>query len=215
MTQKMVVSKDQAGALLSAIEYYCNVFWGPDPSFCVALLRNDTFVWARTIRRLCRHNFGTLMDGTVSYIKTYNNELELFQDLEVAYVRIFINSNQGIIAPLYHSCYESQDNRVMGEPASMMKQRLASSGLALGEPYSTEPPDHLSIELEYLYYLLLGGLIDQDQSYRKEAASFSRNFMLPWVTDFAARLENERQCLFYPLSAGQLVEILHVISLIN
>jgi TorA maturation chaperone TorD len=67
-------------------------------------------------------------------------------------VRLFISNRTGITAPLFHSCYASGDGLLMGEPARMMREVLAAQGLDLAETVH-EPPDHLSIELEYLYYL--------------------------------------------------------------
>ncbi len=51
----------------------------------------------------------------------------------------------------------------MGPPAVRMKKRFESSGLSLSDNMH-EPPDHLSIELEYLYFLLEKGWSDNEGS---------------------------------------------------
>jgi TorA maturation chaperone TorD len=51
----------------------------------------------------------------------------------------------------------------MGEPAIDMKNRYESKGLSLSDEIH-EPPDHISIEQEYLYFLLDKGWSDDDRA---------------------------------------------------
>ena len=99
----------------------------------------------------------------------------------------------------------------MGPPAVMMKRRFESKGQALAETMH-EPPDHLSIELEYLYYLLEKGWADGDRSLLAEAVSFAGEVMLPWVTLLRDRLDGEKECRFYPLVASLLVSVLSFLA---
>jgi TorA maturation chaperone TorD len=85
----------------------------------------------------------------------------------------------------------------MGEPAIRMKRCLEAKGLAIDTRLS-EPPDHLAIELEYLYFLLEKGWVDIDGAFIAEAASFATEIMFPWVTKFHDRLVAETECRFYP-----------------
>jgi TorA-specific chaperone len=78
-----------------------------------------------------------------------------------------------------------------------MKRCLEAKGLAIDMRLS-EPPDHLSIELEYLYFLLEKGLIDSNRAIVAEADSFATKIMLPWVTKFHDRLVAEKKYRFYP-----------------
>ena len=89
----------------------------------------------------------------------------LFDFLEESYVRLFVNAQNGITAPLYHSCYQDtgqpdSQSGLMGESAGFMRQFFKSKGLSLANSIN-EPPDHLSIELEYLYFLLQQGVQHQ------------------------------------------------------
>ena len=96
--------------------------------------------------------------------------------MEEEYIRLFISCKGGIDAPLYHSCYFSDDALLMGEPA--VKKKYASRGLDLAADLH-EPTDHISIELEYLYFLLKKGWDDNEPVLIAEAASFASNTLLP------------------------------------
>ena len=75
----------------------------------------------------------------------------------------------------------------MGEPALRMKRCFEAKSLSIDTRVG-EPPDHLAIELEYLYFLLEKGRSDNDRELIAEASSFSSDVMLPWVTRLQKRL---------------------------
>ncbi|MBI4763331.1 MAG: molecular chaperone TorD family protein [Deltaproteobacteria bacterium] len=150
------------------------------------------------------------------WVKTFPDAEALWADLEETHVRLFISDRQGIRTPLYASCYEgetpSETRPLMGEPALAMQLRYLSKGLSLAEDIG-EPPDHLSIELEYLYFLLEKGWAEKDDLLLEEAFSFSSGIMLPWVMNLKHRLASfENENPFYPLIAILLCGILRVIA---
>jgi TorA-specific chaperone len=101
---------------------------------------------------------------------------------------------------------------MMGESAVRMKQRFESKGLAIADTIS-EPPDHLSIEIEYLYYLLQNGWEKPNIDDLTEAVSFADTFMLPWVSRFCDRLTAAEQApLFYSQAAALLKSNLSLIA---
>ena len=113
--------------------------------------------------------------------------------------------------PLYESCYEFEGAQLMGKPATKMRERFESKGLSIGEDIH-EPPDHLAIELEYLYFLLEKGWSQKDEAVAAEALSFASESMLPWVTEFKMKLAGEKECPFYSLISSVLVAILNHIG---
>jgi TorA-specific chaperone len=145
------------------------------------------------------------------WVNEFSDGPSLCDHLEPAYVRLFVSARKGIAAPLYQSCYAHDHAPMMGPAAVRMKERLDAAGLSLGEEIR-EPPDHLSIQLEYLYFLLEKGFHKSDPSCTAQAASFSREIMLPWVREFHERLAAETQCPFYPLAASLLVSLLTFIA---
>ena len=128
---------------------------------------------------------------------------------------MFISHRDGITAPLYESCYlgvePGETASLMGKPAIKMNKRLQSSGLSIGDSIP-EPPDHISIELEYLYYLLKKGWTEGRPTLFNEAVSFAAITMLPWVSKFRERLAGEAECRYYFFIASIVTASLGFIS---
>ena len=109
-----------------------------------------------------------------------------FAVLETEYVRLFIAGPGGIPAPLYESCHQKTEPRTMGQSALSMRSRLSDAGLEITLA-SNEPPDHLTIELEYLFYLLSEGWFGAPAQAEK-GRDFAAKVMLPWVRRFRHKL---------------------------
>ena len=93
-------------------------------------------------------------------------------------------------------------------------REFETKGLSVADTIQ-EPPDHLSIELEYLYFLLDKGWRDQDGALVTEGSAFAAETMLPWVSKLSERLASEGDCRYYPLMAAVLMQILTVLATIN
>lgn len=150
----------------------------------------------------------------VSIVADFADADSLFCHLEETYVSLFITHKEGIVAPLYQSCYEFKNAPMMGPSAIMMKQRLESKGLSLTN-HLHEPPDHLAIELEYLYFLMEKGWSDNNDDFIDEASSFASKIMLPWVTEFQQRITTKRQFAFFYSVATILCALLNCIGAFN
>ncbi len=194
-----------------AVEALCRIFWGPDPAQCEEILSGSLPGCLAGAGSSDPEAARALLSSLKAYISAFSDAGRLYEALEPAYVRLFISDRRGISAPLYQSCYQSPDALLMGPPAREMKQRLEGVGLALS-PDLNEPPDHLAIELEYLYFLLKGGTAAGDRQAAREAASFAGKVMLPWVRRMAQVLEGEAECPFYPLMVRLLVLLLQDIA---
>ena len=132
--------------LLNLMELGVTVFRGPDEG-----------VWAE----LATHALPELLDR-VQKISTFpagpvreladtlasRAHADDFSPLETEYVRLFIAGPGGIPAPLYESCHQETESRTMGRSALAMRDRLDQAGLVISLD-SNEPPDHLTLELEY------------------------------------------------------------------
>ncbi len=203
--------KDPLGSLLEALAFISRIFWGPTQACCAEMTQGASLSWALEINTFLKAEFDKSIQELKAIIRESSDADDLYQHLDEAYVRLFISAKGGIPAPLYQSCYEYENAPLMGPPAMEMKHRMEAAGLSMGKDIH-EPPDHLSVELEYLYFLLEKGLGGKDQDATNEAASFALNTMVPWVTEFQQRLEAERECPFYSRIASVLLSILHFIG---
>ena len=197
------------GAVLDGIQIMCRIFWGPDLESCRLMIKENLFKPFEIIFIKSDKTAAGPLDNINSIIKTFDSFQSLFEHLNECYVRLFINNDEGIASPLYESCYEFENAPMMGEAALKMKKRFASKGLSM-ENRIHEPPDHLAVELEYLFFLLQDGCVGPDDN---SAALFAAKTMLPWVMVFNQRLKIATEdCRFYFFASEILVWLLRLIS---
>lgn len=211
------LSQKQQAAALEALHILCDIFWGPDIDKCKRFFYQNGFRPFDILADRWKHASPGILDNLKGFIRNFPDEAALFSFLEEAYIRIFINARTSVV-PLYQSCYDDSSTQLtepqavlMGPSAVLMKERFADKGLSLADDLN-DPPDHLAIELEYLYFLLQRGWSQQDDVLLSEAVTFASDCMLPWVTAFRNRLLSELNCPFYPLAAALLVAYLKGLS---
>ncbi|MFP4316497.1 MAG: molecular chaperone [Desulfovibrionales bacterium] len=176
-----------ADELLQTLALLVEIFWGPPPSECRAMfseqiphladtLQVRSLGWADPLRKM------TLLIGP--------DDAKSCDRLEASYVSLFVTSPTSSLVPPYASCHLENDT-FMGSATLAMQKRLHDAGLSLSGP-SNEPPDHVAIQCEYLYFLLQEGISGRPELLRK-AAAFTRESMLPWVHRFRDSLAEQVQ----------------------
>ncbi len=211
-----IVGEKKHCALLAAVQTMSRVFWGPDDQLCDSI-RTGAFLspfeaLSPWIIFAPPDVLDQIRDQIRERIGRHTDVSSFCADLEADYVRLFINARDGIVAPLYQSCYEYDNAPLMGASASAMQRRFESKGLALAGEMN-EPPDHLAIELEYLYFLLKAGRDQGNQTFPDEAPSFATNIMMPWLTQFSKRLSDKgTTTCFYSLVTALLLSILQAVG---
>ena len=216
MAATVLLTGEQRSALLELLSNLSVVFWGPDLSRCRLIRGKGHFQPFDCLAPVLRNPAREALKKLIALVQGYPDAPALFDSLEEDYIPLFVNARGGIAAPFYQSCYaatlSSPDaNALMGAPAVMMQQRLSAAGLSL-EHSSNEPPDHLAIEIEYLYFLLQKGWGGNDAARLPEAAAFVRTEMLGWVPSFEERLRVAAPNSFYTLTAAILVGALRLID---
>ena len=204
-------SHPQREALKAGLRSLCRLYRGPDDHFRQSL-QNGAFLqpfhalaaWMIFQPPDVLGQIGALFDQ-------YSDINSICSKLEETHVRLFVNTREGITAPLYQSCYEYENAPLMGASAMEMRRRFKSKGLALAEDVN-EPPDHLSIQLEYLYYLLDTGWAENKGGLLEEASSFAGDTLLPWLTKLLERLPKDADSRYYVLSTLLLISILRYIA---
>ena len=206
--------KRQRQALLTAIKSMCRIFWGPDDRFCESVKKGSFLSPFEALSTLMIFHPPDILDRIRDVADNHSDVPSLCSDLEEAYVRLFISTRGGIVAPLYQSCYEYENAPLLGVAAGDMQKRFESKGLALTENVN-EPPDHISIELEYLYFLLETGWAGENRELLDEALSFTADNLIPWLTQFSDRLAAETAGRFYAIMTSLLISILKFITSIK
>lgn len=117
----------------------------------------------------------------------------LTEELEVEYTRLFINGYPRMVAPPYASVYLDRESGVGGPAAAWVRRMYRKAGVdtVAGFP---EQPDHIMVELEFMLYLLQGGLD------WKERAALEREFishLWRWAPRFLRLAQQGTRHLFY------------------
>ncbi len=114
-------------------------------------------------------------------------------DLQVGYTELFISKHGGVPAPPYGSVYLEEAGQLMGQTTLCVLQAYEGEGLSHEE--GGEPPDLISTELEFLYYLVgqeITALSEDDlvtaHTYRQKQIDFCHTLLQPWVKQFCQRV---------------------------
>ncbi len=108
------------------------------------------------------------------------------QALEVAFAGLFLGPFE-MAAPPYASLYLDPERRLMGAVSLSVAKAYAEAGLAPSNA-PREAPDHVTHELEFMYYLKFQEATTGDSTWRERADRFRTRQLEPWLPEFARRL---------------------------
>ena len=124
------------------------------------------------------------------------------EELAVEYARLFVGPF-GLKAPPYGSIYLDDDRTVMGPSTMETIGVYEEEGLARDEGFH-ELPDHIAVELEFMYYLayrqaeaLQKGDAPRAEAYRLKQEQFRTRFVGAWVPSFCTHIKEESDNGFY------------------
>ena len=116
---------------------------------------------------------------------------DILNDLQIEYTRLFINANPGTTIPPYASVYMDGDRSIQGKTTEKTKDFYRSCGYEVTS--STEPPDHIQHELEFLAALA-------GENRLEEETLFLRSLFRPWFIRFSKNSIHEARHPFYRVS---------------
>jgi len=124
------------------------------------------------------------------------------EELNVEFARLFVGPF-GVKAPPYGSIYLDSDRTVMGPSTMQTIEFYEKEGLARDEGFH-ELPDHIVVELEFMYYLayrraeaLQKGEIAGAEVYREKQEEFLARFLGAWVRSFCDHIKEQSDNHFY------------------
>lgn len=141
----------------------------------------------------------------VKELKRYEKEsyrlgLESFQ---AEYVRLFVNSREGVLAPPHASFYT--EGSLFGQAAQEALTHYERFRIT-PDASENEPPDHISYELEFLSFLCATEQEALDQGRQEDAdglrmaqADFLYNLLIPWANRFCDRIVENSSLAYYRL----------------
>ncbi len=124
------------------------------------------------------------------------------EPLRLDYSRLFVGPFEVLAVP-YESVYLDDDERLMTESTVDVARRYEEDGLEIGV---SGPPDHITAELEFMYYLSVQEAHarrenDKERSdiYRKRQRTFLRDHLSRWIEAFAEKVEEHAETDLYTM----------------
>lgn len=146
-----------------------------------------------------------LQSGARSAVRLMMNGLHGRKDLErmrLDFARLFIGPYR-LLAPPYGSIYLESRRSIMGRSTSDVIRFYNQAGLEIAPAYK-EAPDHISVELEFMYYLIFKEIrmlkrqdFDCVEAFIVDQRDFLQDHLGPWIPAFLQIVKAEAHTDFY------------------
>ena len=150
-------------------------------------------------------NTANVCEPAAEWVQRMCKEFEASANLEplkIDFSKLFVGPYKLLAAP-YGSVYLDGERKIMGDSTLDVKTRYREAGLDTARNFK-DAPDHISAELEFMYYLIFKeieafsnsdiataiGLIQKQKS-------FLEDHLLWWVPKFAGDIIENAETLFY------------------
>lgn len=127
----------------------------------------------------------------------WESALDDRRPLAVAYARLFLGPFE-ILASPYASFYLDPDQRLMGEVSQSVALAYAQAGLGPG-PGTHEVPDHITYELEFMYFAGFQAISTGDPIWSARQQQFWSDHLSRWLPRFADNITQANVHAFYDL----------------
>lgn len=191
--------------LLDCVEFASALFLGPVHETCPGLAVDGLAALAAA-PEAAACGLDRPLAALAALLPAEGGEDAFCEQLARDHVRLFVSAHGGVPAPPYESCHAERGGRpaMMGPEALAMRERLDAAGLDCG----SEPPDHVGVELGYLYFLLHEAWTEKTRPVG-EAAGFARGIR-PWCMRFAGVVAHADEGGYHHRAAQLLLALLDV-----
>jgi TorA maturation chaperone TorD len=144
------------------------------------------------------HIFNLGLEDTIIEVRQTIQDLStesLTERIESEYVRLFVADTGGARVKPFGSFY--LDGEVMGESVKKVTSLYGESGMVKTESYQGQP-DHIGVELEFLFKLTQASFEDRYDLHAK----FYDELLGPWLEEFTNEVTKATKQNFYPLMAN-------------
>lgn len=146
------------------------------------------------------NNLDTRKGHTFSELAKHRPKISDLGSLAIDYSKLFVGPYELLAAP-YGSLYLEDSSRVMGDSTLDVRERYAEEGLDIG---LKEAPDHVAIELEFMYLLVFREVeaikladFETANSHLERQKAFLETHLGMWVSEFANRVLSSAETVFY------------------
>lgn len=122
--------------------------------------------------------------------------------LKIDFAKLFVGPYKLLAAP-YGSVYLDDGRTLMGESTLDVENKYREEGLDTAKDFK-DAPDHITAELEFMYYLIYKEIeafsnseIETALAFVQKQKYFLESHLLAWVPTFAANIIENADTLFY------------------
>ena len=151
-------------------------------------------------------NMAKVCEAAVKFVQNMREEFKSGADLEplkVDFSKLFVGPYQLSAAP-YGSVYLEDERKMMGNSTLDARNRYREAGLDTAKTFK-DAPDHISAELEFMYYLIFKEIeafanadIETAIGFIQKQKSFLEAHLMVWVPEFADSIIENAENPFYP-----------------
>lgn len=135
------------------------------------------------------------LDGAYDEMTAYFEQQDSLSALQVEHAKLFIGPF-GTVVPPYSSLHIDEKPQIMGESTFEAYQYYLEAGIDMEAAFK-EPPDHITAELEFMYYLICNYLNSNDEAFLDRQRAFVTSHLAQWVIRFAEKLEQHAASAYY------------------
>ena len=131
--------------------------------------------------------------------------LEDREQVEVEHAKLFLGPFEILAAPW--ACFYLEDEpQLMGPTSQYDAAAYAEAGLAPGDKLK-DAPDHITHELEFMYYLAFSQATTEDTVWSERQARFWREHLGRWLPQFASAVADVAVHPFYKALADTIKRV--------
>ena len=157
-----------------------------------------------TLRNL-QFNLLKVCEPATHLVQNIGNEFEASGNLEplkVDFSKLFIGPYKLFAAP-YGSVYLDGERKIMGDSTCDVRNRYMEVGLDVASNFK-DTPDHITAELEFMYFLIFKEIeafansnTEMVISFIQKQKSFLEDHLLSWVPQFTVNIIENAKTPFY------------------
>ena len=151
-------------------------------------------------------NIANVCEPAVVCIQRLRKEFEAsahLEPLKVDFSKLFVGPYKLFAAP-YGSVYLDGERKIMGDSTLDVKNRYREAGLDTAKNFK-DTPDHITAELEFMYYLIFKEIEAFSNSdtetaigFIQKQKSFLEDHLMAWMPEFANSIIEYAENTFYP-----------------
>jgi TorA maturation chaperone TorD len=151
-------------------------------------------------------NLADVSEPAVKFVQNMHKAFESgahIEPIKVDFAKLFVGPYKLFAVP-YGSVYLDGERKIMGDSTLDVRKRYRQAGLDTAKNFK-DAPDHITAELEFMYYLIFKEIeafsnsdIESAIGFVQKQKSFLEDHLMVWVPEFAKNIIEYAENPFYP-----------------